>query len=157
METAVDSAITRENPMRPTTWSWARKGALAIADQGLITLSNFVVALMLARQVSSAEYGAYAVAFEVFLLLAAVYLAFILEPISIFGASTYKNCLPDYVGKMLTVQIWVTLTIVILVGGAAVAIYFSRGSQTLAFALAGVAIASPCVLLFWIARRAFYI
>lgn len=155
METAV--APSKQIPMRPTAWSWARKGALAIADQGLITLSNFVVALMLARQVSSAEYGAYAVAFEVFLLLAAVYLAFILEPISIFGASTYKNCLPDYVGKMLTVQIWVTLTTVILVGGAAVAIYFSRGSQTLAFALAGVAIASPCVLLFWIARRAFYI
>jgi O-antigen/teichoic acid export membrane protein len=157
MDTAVAHSAAKAIPMRPTTWSWARKGALAIADQGLITSSNFVVALMVARQVSAAEYGAYAVAFEVFLLLAAVYLAFILEPISIFGASTYKDCLPDYLGKMLTIQIWVTLATLILVGGAAIAIYLARGPQTLASALAGVAVASPCVLLFWIARRAFYI
>jgi len=157
METAVADSTVKAIPMRPTTWSWARKGALAIADQGVITASNFLVALMLARQVSSAEYGAYAVAFEVFLLLAAVYLAFILEPISIFGASTYKDCLPDYLGKMLTIQIWVTITTVILVGGAALAVYFTHASETLASALAAVAIAAPCVLLFWIARRAFYI
>src|SRR5438132_2077674 len=106
-------------PMRPTFWMWARKGVLAVADQGLITSSNFVVALVLARQVSPAEYGAYAVAFEGFLLLAAIYLAFVLEPISIFGASTYKNCLPQYLGKMLTIQVWVTVATVILVGGVA--------------------------------------
>jgi O-antigen/teichoic acid export membrane protein len=58
---------------------------------------------------------------------------------------------------MLTIQIWVTLATLILVGGAAIAIYLARGPQTLASALAGVAVASPCVLLFWIARRAFYI
>jgi O-antigen/teichoic acid export membrane protein len=157
METAVAPSSTSATPTRPTAWLWARKGALAIADQGLITSSNFLVALMLARQVSPAEYGAYAVAFEVFLLLSAVYLAFILEPVSIFGASTYKDCLPDYLGKMLRIQIWVTCATVILVGGAALAIYLTHGSQTLASALAGVAVASPCVLLFWIARRAFYI
>jgi O-antigen/teichoic acid export membrane protein len=130
---------------------------LAIADQGLIASSNFVLALFLARQVSSAEYGAYAVAFEVFLLLSAFYLAFVLEPISIFGASTYKDCLPEYVGSMLKIQIWVTLASIILVGGAAGLVYVAQGSQTLVSALFGVAIASPCVLLFWIARRAFYI
>jgi len=142
---------------RPTFWSWARKVVLAVADQGLITSSNFLVALVLARQVSPAEYGAYAVAFEVFLLLAAVYLAFILEPLSIFGASTYTHCMPNYLGKMLRIQIWVTAVTLILVGGAAMAIYLEHGSHSLASALAGVAVASPCVLLFWIARRAFYI
>src|SRR5581483_6707386 len=157
METAAGPAESRTIPVRPTTWSWARKGTLAIADQGLITSSNFLVALMLARQVSPAEYGAYAVSFEVFLLLAAIYLAFVLEPISIFGASTYKDCLPQYLGKMLMIQVWVTVATVILVGGAAIATHVAHGSQTLVAALAGVAVASPCVLLFWIARRVFYI
>ncbi|HZQ69648.1 MAG TPA: hypothetical protein VFA68_14085 [Terriglobales bacterium] len=157
METAAGPAESRTIPVRPTTWSWARKGTLAIADQGLITSSNFLVALMLARQVSPAEYGAYAVSFEVFLLLAAVYLAFILEPISIFGASTYKDCLREYFGSMLKNQAWVTVATLLLVGSAAVAIHLAHGSQTLVSALAGVAVASPCVLLFWIARRAFYI
>ena len=157
MDTAVAPSNDPAISERPTSWSWARKVVLAIADQGLITSSNFLVALLLARQVSPAEYGAYAVAFEVFLLLAAVYLAFILEPISIFGASTYKHCMRNYLGKMLTIQIWVSLATLILVGGAAMAVYFAHGSQTLALALAGVAVASPCVLLLWIARRAFYI
>ena len=159
MESAVarSKSSSEVTTLRPTLRSWARKGALAIADQGLITTSNFLLALFLAREVSSAEYGAYAVAFEVFLLLGAVYLAFILEPISIFGASTYKGCVPEYVGQLLRVQLWVTLATVILVGGAAAAIYSSHGSRSLASALAGVAIASPTVLLFWIARRAFYI
>src|SRR5581483_11674581 len=138
METAVADSTVKAIPMRPTTWSWARKGALAIADQGVITASNFLVALMLARQVSSAEYGAYAVAFEVFLLLAAVYLAFILEPISIFGASTYKDSLREYFGSMLKNQAWVTVATLLLVGSAAVAIHLAHGSQTLVSALAGV-------------------
>src|SRR5690348_5940364 len=150
----MDAAVARSSDSsmqrRPTFWSWARKVVLAVADQGLITSSKFLVALVLARQVSPAEYGAYAVAFEVFLLLAAVYLAFILEPLSIFGASTYKHCMPNYLGKMLRIQIWVTVVTLTLVGGAAMAIYLEHGSHSLAFALAGVAVASPCVLLFWI-------
>ena len=87
------TADTETTVQRPTKAGWASKGVLALTDQGLIAASNFLVALLLARQVPRAEYGAYALAFEVFLLMVVVYSAFILEPMSVFGPSQYNHCL----------------------------------------------------------------
>src|ERR1700682_33424 len=68
---------------------WVRTSGLAILDQGLISGSNFLVGILLARWLSPAEYGAYAVAFSVLLLLLLVYQSAMLEPMTVFGASTY--------------------------------------------------------------------
>lgn len=157
-----DSRIETGAPQPGPAWrtsatSWAGKGALALADQGLIAASNFLVALLLARQLAPAHYGAYALAFEVFLLLAIFYSSFILEPMSVFGPSVYKNSLPEYLGAILRVHLWVALGTMVVVGGAAWLIHALAGADTLAVAIGGVAVAGPCVLLFWVVRRAFYI
>jgi O-antigen/teichoic acid export membrane protein len=142
---------------RTAAASWAGKGVLALADQGLIAASNFLLALLLARQLVPAQYGAYALALEVFLLLAVFYSSFVLEPMSVFGPSTYRDCMPEYLGVILRVHLWITVTTMVLVGGAAWLIHEFGGADALAVAMAGVAVAGPCVLLFWVARRAFYI
>ncbi len=151
------SSTDRVSSRRISATSWAGKGVLALADQGLIAASNFLVALLLARQLVPAQYGAYALAFEVFLLLALFYSSFILEPMSVFGASVYKNCVQEYLGTILRVHLWVTLGTMLVVGSAAWLIHEFAGADTLAVAIGGVAVAGPCVLLFWVARRAFYI
>src|ERR1700691_3728197 len=50
---------------------WITKGGLAILDQGLISGSNFLIGILLARWLMPEQYGAFALAFYVFLLLSA--------------------------------------------------------------------------------------
>src|SRR5205823_6875931 len=70
-------------PLRPVPW--AMKGGLAIFDQGLVAGSRFLVSILLARWLSSRQYGAYALAYAVFLLLLMLYQSLLLEPMTVFG------------------------------------------------------------------------
>src|SRR5579872_6645673 len=84
--TAVDRRLT-----------WLRKGFLALLDQGLLSGSNFFIAILLARWLSRDAYGAYALGFSIFILLSGFHNAFFLEPMSVFGPESYAGCLGGYV------------------------------------------------------------
>src|ERR1041385_6143479 len=45
---------------------WVTRGTLAVLDQGLISGSNFLIGILLARWLLPAQYGAYGLAFEIF-------------------------------------------------------------------------------------------
>jgi O-antigen/teichoic acid export membrane protein len=133
------------------------KGGLAIFDQGLVTGSNFLVNIVLARWLPADQYGAYAIAFSVFLLVGMLYQSLLLEPMGVFGASTYKNSLRGYFKDMLGLHAISSLVIVVVTGSAA-GIAFELGKANgLAGALFGIALAAPLILLFWLVRRGFYI
>lgn len=136
---------------------WASKGGLAIADQGLISGSNFLISILLARWLGAEQYGAYAIAFGIFVLLSLVYQALVLEPMAVFGGSSYHNCLRGYVGTLLRIHFVVSLSICIMFGLSALVLRGFAHQSALAGAMAGVTIASPCVLVFWLARRTFYL
>lgn len=64
----------------------AQKGILAAADQGIISISNFLAALILARAVVPTEFGVYAVGFLLLHLLRALQDGLIVQPLNAFGA-----------------------------------------------------------------------
>lgn len=141
-----------------SSWSsWLGKGFLALLDQGLIGSSNFLIGILLARRLLPEAYGAYALGFECFLGLSVLYACLILEPMSVFGPSLYRDCLRQYLTALLRIHLGLALIIMLLLGGAAWVAHLLVRSGGLAGALAGVTLAGPCVLLFWLARRAFYI
>src|SRR5215471_15615136 len=135
---------------------WATKGGLAILDQGLISGSNFLIGILLARWLIPAQYGAFSLAFSVFLLLSYVYHALLSEPQGVFSGSAYSKCLRGYLKALLGIQLVLTIFGIVLLGGAAAVVYAMGKADGLPGALAGVAIASPCILFFWLLRRAYY-
>jgi len=135
---------------------WATKGGLAILDQGLISGSNFLVGILLARWLVPAQYGAFSLAFSVFLLLSYVYHSLLSEPQGVFSGSAYSKCLRGYLKALLSIQLMLTIFGIGLLGGAAAIVYEMGKADGLPGALAGVAIASPCILFFWLLRRAYY-
>jgi O-antigen/teichoic acid export membrane protein len=151
---AADDAPTRNSAAKIR--SWITKGSLAIADQGLISGSNFLIGILLARWLIPTQYGAFSLAFSVFLLLSYVYQSLLAEPQAVFSGSTYSRCLRGYFKALLNIQCLVTLFGVVLLGSSAGIVYLSGKAQGLPGALAGVAIASPCILFFWLMRRAYY-
>lgn len=136
---------------------WLNRGSLAILDQGLISGSNFLVSILLARWLAPDFYGAYAVAFGILVLLTLVYSALILEPMSVYGGAVYRSSLLGYVKSLLKMHAAVSLVFALLVSAGAILVSYSGRDSGLAGALLGVAIAAPCVLLLWVLRRALYL
>jgi len=136
---------------------WASKGGLAVFDQALISGSNFVISVLLARWLVPGEYGAYAVAFGIYVMLTLVYQALVLEPMGVFGGSVFRSNLRGYLGSLLSIHVFFSVAICFaLIIAWAVAHRLDPGGA-MAGALAGIAIASPCLLLFALARRTFYV
>lgn len=136
---------------------WPARGFFALLDQGLISGSNFIVAILLARWLAPNQYGGYALAFEVFLFLSVAYGALILEPMSVLGSSIYKDSFHNYLGILLRIHSVVSILIVTAVFAGAKVLSDLRPRGSLPDALVGIGVASPCLLLFWLARRGFYV
>jgi len=128
-----------------------------MVDQGLISGSNFALGILLARWLGAVEYGEYALAFAIFVLLSLVYQSLLLEPMSVFGPSAYRQKLRGYTGTLIWIHVAIAFATFVLLGGAALVFgHFPRFGD-LPSALLGASIAAPCVLLFWLARRVYYL
>src|SRR5581483_1330642 len=136
---------------------WGTKRGLAILDQGLISGSNFMISILLARWLMPDQYGAYAVAFGIYMMLSLVYQSLVLEPMGVFGGSAFRHNLRGYLRSLLTIHAALSVTIfAALVISWAIAHHVSPGGAV-AGALGGIAFASPCLMLFALARRTFYV
>ena len=140
-----------------TNWRvWFFKGSMAITDQGLISGSNFVLSIVLARYLSASQYGAYAIAFSTFVLFSLAHQAMVLEPMSVLGPSMYRVSLRHYLGLLMWIQLGFSAVVVICLASVGIAGAVLGEPSRLTMAFIGMGVASPFVLLFWFARRAFY-
>ena len=147
----------RASDMASSLREWALRGFLALLDQGLISGSNFIVAILLARWLTRSEYGAYALAFEVFLFMSIIYSSLVLEPMSVFGPSLYHQDLRGYMNILLRIHFVISAVFAALAFAAFVVLRRFDPASSLPLACVGVGVAAPCVLLFWLARRGFYV
>lgn len=139
------------------TIPWIMKGSIAVMDQGLIAGSNFAIGILLARWLAPEQYGAYAVAFAVFLLFGMLYQSLLMEPVGVFGVSVYGDRLRGYLKSLLRVHLLTVLPLVIALSLAAGISFWLGQADGLPAGLLGLALSTPFVLLFWLVRRAFYL
>jgi O-antigen/teichoic acid export membrane protein len=142
---------------RKKIFLWAGKGGLAVLDQGLISGSNFVISVLLARWLVPEQYGAYAVALGINVLLFTVYQSLLLEPMSVFGGSSYRECLRGYLGSLFWIHAAASVCIFVAFGASALVAKLLAPASVLPGALLGVTIASPFILFFGLARRSVYL
>jgi len=139
-----------------TGWlPWVGKGSLAILDQGLFASSNFLLNVLLARWLAPADYGAFALALSVFLLLGVFHNAMFSEPMLVFGPGKYRERFPEYLGILLRGH----FALMLPCAGLLTAVAFLLGwlwSPAVEGAFLALAIAGPFILLLWLLRRAFY-
>ena len=136
---------------------WVAKGGLAILDYGLYSGSNFLLGVLLARWMSPEQYGAYALAFSIFILVAFLYQALILEPLSVFSGTAYPNNLRGYLSANVWLHWGISLVICLVLGGTAVAARVWWHSPVSAMAFAGMTLATPFILIHALGRRSFYL
>lgn len=93
----------------------ARGGYMAALDQGIISLSNFLATILLARNVSPTELGVYGVGFIALRLVRAFQEGLIVQPLNVFGAGMKPSAFSRYVTSVSFLQILLSI------GSAAVA------------------------------------
>ncbi|OGW86568.1 MAG: hypothetical protein A3C35_08420 [Omnitrophica bacterium RIFCSPHIGHO2_02_FULL_46_11] len=135
---------------------WLHKGGFAVLDQGLFAGSNFLASILLARWLPAAEYGAFVVAYSIFLLLGVFHTAILTEPMLVFGSGKYSSKFQSYLGCLLYGHLVLALTISLIMAITAI-IFAHFGSRLLANAFFGLTVASPFILLLWILRRVYYV
>jgi O-antigen/teichoic acid export membrane protein len=134
---------------------WSLPVAFSILDQGLVSGAHFGLSVLLARWVSPAEYGVFAITFSLFLLLSVFHVALIIEPMNVLGAVRPAEALGRYLGSLVHAHVLLTIPLSVVVTVAAVVLR-SRNA-TLAGSLAGLAAALPFLLLQWLLRQACYL
>ncbi len=142
-------------PASGTARWWAVKGGTGLLDQALSSATGFLVSLLAARFLEPGEYGAFAVAYSVFLLAAALHTAIVTEPLMAFGAGRYTDRFAGYLRILVRGHLAITAAGALVVALAA-AVTAVLGSAALARCLGAVALSLPSVLLWWLVRRALY-
>ena len=153
LKTAISSGKHRSS-LR--SWlPWLAKGLLAVADQGVFAVSNFLLNVLLARWLAPADYGAFALAYSVFLFLLIVHNALVTAPMLVFGAGKYRERFPEYLGILLRGHF-----ALMLLGSAMLVmtafLLGNRYSIVVERAFLALSVAAPFILLLWLLRRAFY-
>jgi O-antigen/teichoic acid export membrane protein len=135
---------------------WFLKGGASIADEGLLAGANFVLGVLLGRWLEPVQYGAFALAQSVFLLLGTFHTSVLTEPMLVFGASKYAARFKKYIGVLTIGHLWIVLPAGLLLLGASVLVgrFYSHEAQR---ALSALALSGPVILLLWLLRRAFYV
>jgi len=138
--------------------NWGLKGGLAILDQGVYSGSNFTFNILLARWLSPDNYGAFSLAFAIYLFSTSFHNAMILEPMTVFGTAKYSENIHRYLSGQFVIHVIVTGVLGICVSLAGyVLFYFTIVDLFLSQAIIGAGFFMPLMLLMWLARRSFYI
>ena len=152
-------AMARQWLMRRGLWRYRRhvlEGGIALADQAMVSGTNFLTSVLLARWLTPADYGLYAVMLSLVYVLASVQQALVMQPMRVFGATVYKASQREYFGNLIVGTAGIGLFMAALFGLAALGWHWVAGGQTPP-ALAGAGVSVFGVMLFWLGRNASYI
>jgi O-antigen/teichoic acid export membrane protein len=117
-----------------------------------------MVNVLLARWLAPEQYGAYTVAFSILLFVSGFHNALVLEPMSVFGPSSYKGYLRAYLGKLVRLHFVICFLLISALGlGVAVFWHWLGGARFESSAFWGVSLGIPSILFFWLWRQAAYL
>lgn len=133
--------------------SRASKAATSLLDQGFFSGAMFVLNIMLARWTSAEEYGVFAVLFAIFLILAGIHNALIVDPMTIYGSQKSGVHATRYLSRVYVLHFLVAGG----VGLAALVVAFQLDDEAFSHARWALPIAAPIILTFWTTRRWFYV
>ncbi len=153
----LSTSPSRAPGLRVLTATWVHRCFLALADQGFISGSNFLIGLLLARWLTTEQYGIYALAMSTYLLVASLQQALVLEPMTVLGPALHSHQLRRYVGGAIWLHGLLSLPVVALLAATSLVLVLRHGLHGLALCAAALGVATPLILLLNVARTASYL
>jgi O-antigen/teichoic acid export membrane protein len=133
---------------------WLGKSTWALLDQCLFAFSNFLINLCLARWLDPESYGAFALAYTVFLFAGVFHSSVFTEPMLVFGPGRYKQSQKPYLQSLIRVHWAKGWPVAALLIGLVSVFYWNNSARFPILFLCG---ASGGLLFQWLIRRACYL
>jgi O-antigen/teichoic acid export membrane protein len=135
--------------------AWAVRGGASILQQGLFAGSHFAMNVLLARWMTPASYGAFALAYSFFVLMLSLYMALFCEPLLVYGAGRYEGLFSAYIRILLRGHFLLLLPVSLLLVLIAPLIgrFYTHEFQVAFVSLAAV---GPFLPLVWLFRAVYY-
>ncbi len=133
---------------------WLQRGSWGLADQWFFSGANFIANILLARWLPMEEYGAFALAFSIFLFVLSVHSALLTEPMLVLGSGRLKGHLRAYLKFLLQGHMLISLLGMALFL-LALPHVFSAPQVVLSETMMWMALSLPILLLPWLLRRFF--
>ena len=92
------------------------KGNLILIDQGVVSLSRFLLTLMIAKNLGVSQYGIYVILWSYILFLGSVQIPFIINPLMTLGATALNKNNPFFFSSYFNFQIIFSLISVGILG-----------------------------------------
>ena len=148
--------LTQKRETIASLRNWAERSFWAVTDQALFAGANFLVSILLARWLDPAAYGAFSLAYAIFLLLSTVHTGLWTEPMLVYGSGRYREDFAAY-QQVLLRHHWrfgglTTLFFLLLTLG-----FWTFGAREIALSFLGLSLAAPTVLYMWLVRRGAYV
>lgn len=143
-------------PVEMTVAASLRSSAWAILDQALLSGSGFLLAALAARWLPDAEFGAFSVAFAVYMVVFFAHYALLVEPMLVLAARRHAGEREQYDRALLVFHAAFGLAGATFLLGCAVAAAAGSGPPALAHAFGAAALAAPFATLAQLARRMRY-
>lgn len=135
---------------------WFDRGFWALCDQALFAGSNFAINVALARWLTDEDYGEFASAYAVFLLLGVFHTALLSEPMLVFGPGKFRGHLRGYWAKLMRGHLVFAVAAAVVLAGLGGAGLLA-GQPTLGAALLTLAVTQTFMYLPWMLRNACYV
>ena len=134
-----------------------RRLTTAVSEQGLFAGGNFVLNVTMAATLPAVDYGAFVFAFTIFMIVAGLHNAVILEPATVLRTTLYDTQPARY----CRAQVILHAAVMVILGGAlaivGVALFASGAAPSVGRTLLAAGLASPVILLYWLGRRFVYV
>lgn len=133
---------------------WLQRGSWTILDQAFFAGANFTVNILLARWLSVAGYGTFAVGYSIFLLMGTIHTGFLSEPMLVFS-ERFRDRAGQYFSFLNRGHLSLSSILSVILGVIGLA-FIGIGHGVLGRELIILAVALPIILWMWMVRRACY-
>ncbi|MEK7476869.1 MAG: hypothetical protein AAB152_14700 [Candidatus Coatesbacteria bacterium] len=134
---------------------WTAPTVLTFLDQGTSAGANFVLQIVLARRLLPEGYGAFAVAYALYLFLFGICTSILIEPMSLLGPRRHARDLAGYAVRLFRMQ--VALACLLGLALAASSLFYGAKGSSVATATVWFALSTPCLMGFQFLRRVCYL
>ena len=132
---------------------WTDRAIRGLFDQAMFSGSMFALNILLARWTGPDEYGSFAVLFAIFLILAGIHNALIIEPMTIYGSRKSGTELSVYLAHVYVLH----LVVVCAIAAVAIVIAAMISDPDLSRAKWALPFTIPLALSYWVVRRSCYV
>lgn len=134
----------------------ADRGFWTLVDRSLFALSNFALNVTLARWMSAEAYGAFAIAFSIFLIMGGLHSSLVVGPLLVFGPKRYHERFETYLGVVIKGHMVLSAlpAVCLALAGGACLVW---GSTDVGYVFLALAVSAPFILLLWLLRLSCYV